>query len=111
MIKKEFMFINEQLDNDLKNRIDVLARVFLVKNRKKFIDDYIERNFTKLMGENRPLTSKEVMEMMQISRSTLNRRIKSGKLKPINPDEKNHRFLRSELVENLNSKKGGNYGR
>ena len=111
MIKKEFMFINEQLDNDLKNRIDVLARVFLVKNRKKFIDDYIERNFTKLMGENRPLTSKEVMEMMQISRSTLNRRIKSGKLKPINPDEKNHRFLRKELVENFNSKKGGNYGR
>ena len=107
MLKNEFLFINEQLDNDLKKRIDALARVFLVKNRKKFIDDYIERNFTKLMGENRPLTSKEVMNMLQISRATFCRRIKLGKLKPINPNEKVHRFLRSEVIEQINSRKEG----
>ncbi len=99
------------MDNALKRRIDVLVRTYFAKHRKKFIADYIEANFSKFMGEDRPLTSKEVMDMLQISRATLNRRINMEKIKPVNPDERVHRFLRSEVIEHLNSRKGGRYDR
>jgi predicted DNA-binding transcriptional regulator AlpA len=109
--EKKLLFINEEMDNELKKRIDVLVRVSLVKNRKRFIEEFISRNFCKFMGQDRPLTSNEVMEMLQISRATLNRRIKSQKINPINPDERIHRFLKSEVVESISSKKGGSYVR
>ena len=50
------------------------------------------------MGEDRLLTSDEVVEMLQISHQTLGRRIKQGKLLPVNPEAKrNYRFKRSDV--------------
>jgi len=109
--EKKMMFISEDMDNALKRRIDVLVRTYFAKHRKKFIADYIEVNFLKFMGVDRPLTSKEVMGMLQISRATLNRRINMGKIKPANPNERVHRFLKSEIIEHLNSRKGSCHGR
>jgi predicted DNA-binding transcriptional regulator AlpA len=40
------------------------------------------------MGEDRLLTSKEVVEMLQVSPQTLGRRIKQRKLVPVNPEAK-----------------------
>jgi len=103
--EKKWTFFSKEMDNELKKRVDLLTKVYLVKNRKKLIDEFIKENFCKLMGNDRPLTSKEVMDMLQISRATFSRRIKLGKLKPINPNEKVHRFLRSEVINFINSGK------
>jgi len=101
-----FMFITKELDEQLKTRVDFLVKVSLVKNRKKFIEDYISLNFSKFMGEDRLLTSEEVMNMLQISRPTLGRRIKTGVLNPVNPKVKrNYRFLKSD-INNLIERKG-----
>lgn len=91
-------YLTIEFKNELKKEIDKLVKVYLAKNRKKFIGEYIAAHITKFMGDDRPLTSKEVMDMMQISRATLNRRIKTGKLKPLNPDERNYRFMKSDIV-------------
>ena len=101
----KLIFISKELDDQLKRRVDVLVRQYLAIHRKQFIANYIKTNFSKFMGEDRPLTSKEVMDMLQISRATLNRRIKSKVIRPINPNEKVHRFLRSEIVECISSRK------
>ena len=100
-------FFSKEMKNELMWTIDIQVRVYLAKHRKRFIADYIRENFSKFIGEDRPLTSKEVMNMLQISRATFCRRIKLGKLKPINPNEKVHRFLRSEVIEQINSRKEG----
>jgi len=109
--KNEMTFFGKEMKNELKWTIDILVRVYLAKHRKRFIAEYIKENFSKFIGEDRPLTSKEVMYMLQISRATMNRRIKSGKLTPVNSDERVHRFLRSEVIEHLNSREGGRYDR
>jgi predicted site-specific integrase-resolvase len=57
------------------------------------------------MGEDHLLTSEEVMNILQISRQTFGRRVKSGVLKPVNPEAKRHyRFKKSdEAVEVMKS--------
>lgn len=105
--KKDFFLISKEFDEQLKKRVEILVVASMVKHRKRFIEDYIERNFSKFMGEDRPLTSEEVMNMLQISRQTLGRRVKSGALKPVNPEAKRHyRFKKSDIV-NLIERKGG----
>jgi predicted site-specific integrase-resolvase len=72
--------------------------------------DYIFQNLSKFMGEDRLLTSEEVMNMLQISRQTLGRRIKAGILNPVNPEAKrNYRFKKSDVV-NYIERKEVNYG-
>ena len=102
-------FINQELDEQLKKRVDALVRVSLVQNRKRFITDYIAKNLSKFMGEDRLVTSKEVMNMLQISRQTLGRRIKAGVLNPVNPEAKrNYRFMKSEITNSI-ERKGVNH--
>ncbi|MCS2957670.1 helix-turn-helix domain-containing protein [Bacteroides salyersiae] len=77
-----------------------MVKISLINQRKRWISDYIEKNFTKFMGEDRLLTSDEVVEMLQISHQTLGRRIKQGKLLPVNPEAKrNYRFKRSDVYK------------
>lgn len=105
-IKKEKIFICQEMDEMLKQRVDYLVKISLINQRKRWIADYIERNFAKFMGEDRLLTSKEVVEMLQISVQTLSRRIKQGKLVPVNLEAKrNYRFKRSDVYK-LIEKKG-----
>lgn len=104
--KKEKIFICQEMDEMLKQRVDYLVKISLKNQRKRWISDYIEKNFTKFMGEDRLLTSDEVVEMLQISHQTLGRRIKQGKLLPVNPEAKrNYRFKRSDVYK-LIEKKG-----
>ena len=77
----------------------------MINQRKRWISDYIEKNFMKFMGEDRLLTSDEVVEMLQISHQTLGRRIKQGKLVPVNPEAKrNYRFKRSDVYKLIENK-------
>ena len=104
--KKEKIFICQEMDEMLKQRVDYLVKISLINQRKRRISDYIEKNFTKFMGEDRLLTSDEEVEMLQISHQTLGRRIKQGKLLPVNPEAKrNYRFKRSDVYK-LIEKKG-----
>lgn len=72
--KKEKVFICQEMDEMLKQRVDYLVKISLINQRKRWIADYIEKNFAKFMGEDRLLTSKEVVGMLQISVQTLSRR-------------------------------------
>lgn len=104
--KKKKIFICQEMDEMLKQRVDYLVKISLINQRKRWITDYIEKNFAKFMSEDRLLTSKEVVEMLQISSQTLGRRIKQGELVPINPEAKrNYRFKRSDVFQ-LIEKKG-----
>lgn len=104
--KNETIFICQEMDGMLKQRVDYLVKISLINQRKHWIADYIEKNFTKFMGEDHLLTSDEVVEMLQISHQTLGRRIKQGKLTPVNPEAKrNYRFKRSDVYK-LIEKKG-----
>lgn len=69
--KKKKIFICQEMDEMLKQRVDYLVKISLINQRKRWITDYIEKNFAKFMGEDRLLTSKEVVEMLQISSQTL----------------------------------------
>ena len=105
-VKKEKVFICQEMDKMLKQRVDYLVKISLINQRKRWITDYIEKNFAKFMGEDRLLTSKEVVEMLQISPQTLGRRLKQGKLVPVNPEAtRNYRFKRSDVFQ-LIEKKG-----
>ena len=105
-METENLFLCREIDKQLEKRVAGLVVKHLVKNRKKFISDYIKKDMTQFMGEDRLLTSDEVMNMLQISRQTLYRRIKHGKLKPTNPDAKrNYRFKKSEVCNYI--EKGG----
>lgn len=104
--KKEAVFICQEMDELLKQRVDYLVKISLINQRKRWIADYIEKTFSKFMGEDRLLTSKEVIEMLQISVQTLSRRMKQGKLVPVNPEAtRNYRFKRSDVFQ-LIEKKG-----
>jgi len=105
---KEF-FICEEVDEMLKRRVDTLTKLYLIKNRKRLIYEFISKNFSKFMREDRLLTSDEVINMLQISRQTLGRRIKDGKLLPINPEAKrNYRFKREDVYKIIEGKGGKN---
>jgi predicted DNA-binding transcriptional regulator AlpA len=83
----------------------MLVKVYLARNRKKYIEDYIVQNFSRFMGEDRLLTSEEVLNMLQISRQILGRRIKAGILNPVNLDAKRHyRFKKSDVVNYVERK-------
>jgi len=102
---ESFSSILKELDEWLPKKVETLVKVSLVKNRKRYIMDYIDKNFSKFMEENRPLTSKEVMNMLQLSRQTLGRRIKAGVLKPVNPEAKrNYRFMKNDVVNLIQRK-------
>ena len=105
----ENLFLCREIDEQLKKRIAGLTVHYLVKNREKLISDYIEREMKRFMGEDRLLTSDEVMNMLRISRQTLYRRIKHGILKPVNPDAKrNYRFEKSEVFKCIDKEGGTN---
>jgi len=107
MVTKKNLFINKEVDEQLTKRVDFLVKVSIIKNRKRWIMDYFSENLSKFMGEDRLLTSDEVMNMLQISRQTLGRRIKNGVLTPVNPDAKrNYRFMKSEVVNYIEGKGG-----
>ncbi len=106
MKKNQSIFICPEMDNMLQKRVDTLVKVSILKQRKRWIADYIKKNFMKFMGEDHLLTSDEVTEMLQVSHQTLGRRIKQGKLIPVNPEAKrNYRFKRSDVYK-LIEKKG-----
>lgn len=96
------IFLSKDVDDMLKKRVDVLTKVYLIKNRKKLILNYIAENLAIFMSEDRLMTSEEVMNFLQISRSTLNRRIKNGILNPTNPEaSRNYRFKKSDVVNSI----------
>ena len=47
--KKEKIFICQEMDEILKQRVDHLVKISLINQRKRWISDYIEKNFTKFM--------------------------------------------------------------
>ena len=95
--KKENVFICQEMGEMLKQRVDYLVKISLINQRKRWIADYIEKNFTK--------TSDELVEMLQISHQTLGRRIKQGKLTPVNSEAKrNYRFKRSDVYRLIEKK-------
>ena len=103
--KNDFLFFNKAVDEQLKKRVDILVKVSLVNNRKQFIEGYILQNLSRFMGEDRLLTSKEVMNMLQISRQTLGRRVEAGVLVPTNPEAKrNYRFRKSDVINYIERK-------
>lgn len=109
--KNEKVFICQEMDEMLKQRVDYLVKISLINQRKRWIADYIEKNFSKFMGEDRLLTSKEVVEMLQISVQTLSRRIKQGKLVPVNSEAKrNYRFKRSDVYQLIERKESNCHG-
>jgi predicted DNA-binding transcriptional regulator AlpA len=105
MKTNESIFICPEMDKMLSQRVDALVKVSIIKHRKRWIMDYIEKNFLKYMGEDHLLTSDEVVEMLQISHQTLGRRIKQGKLVPVNFEAKrNYRFNRSDVFKFIETK-------
>ncbi len=104
-IKRNFKALDSETNEQWKQTIEVLVIAYLVKHRKRLVEDYITRNFSKLMAKDRPLTSEEVMDMLQISRSTLGRRVKAGILRPVNPEAKrSYRFERKDVINCINRK-------
>jgi predicted DNA-binding transcriptional regulator AlpA len=107
-IKRNFKCLDNETNEQWKQTIEMLIIAYLVKHRKRFIENYITQNFSVLMGEDRLLTSEEVLKMLQISRQTLGRRIKAGLLVPTNPEAKrNYRVKKSAVVNYIDRKKGG----
>ena len=103
--KKSIQFISKDLDERLGARVETFVKVYIIKNRKRLIMEYISEHFSKFMGEDRLLTSDEVMNMLQISRQTLGRRVKTGVLNPVNPEAKrNYRFMKSEVINYIERK-------
>ena len=101
--------IGKELDEQLEKTVKTLVVRYLGKYRKMLVEDYISRNFSKFMSEDRLLTSEEVMNMLQISRQTLGRRVKAGVLNPVNPEAKrNYRFKKNDVI-NLIERKGMKY--
>lgn len=96
------IFLSKDVDDMLKKRVDLLTKVSLIKHRKKLILNYISENLAIFMSEDRLMTSEEVMNFLQISRSTLNRRIKSKVLSPTNPEaSRNYRFRKSDVINSI----------
>lgn len=92
------MFLCKEVDDLLKVRVNVLAKAYAIKYVRKFAKEYIAENIPVLLSNSEYLTSKEVMSILKISRSTLNRRIKNGELNPVNPEAgRNYRFIKSEV--------------
>jgi len=105
MNTKNISLFSKEFDEQLEKEVERLVIKYLGKYRKKFIEDYISRNFKKFMGEDRLLTSEEVMNMLQISRQTLGRRMKDRVLIPVNPEAKrNYRFMKSDVINYINRK-------
>lgn len=96
------IFLTRDFDKMLNKRMDTLAKVYIIKNRKSLILNYIAENLAIFMSEDRLMTSEEVMNFLQISRSTLSRRIKEGILKPINPEaSRNYRFKKNDVISSI----------
>lgn len=92
------MFFCKEADELLKERVNVLVKAYAIKYARKFVKEYIAENLSVILSDAEYLTSKEVMSVLKISRSTLNRRIKNGELNPVNPEaSRNYRFIKSEV--------------
>ena len=103
------MFTSDELETYLEKEVEKLVVKYLGKWREKLLEDYIKRTFSKYMTEDRLLKTEEVMTILNISRSTVRRRVKSGVLKPVNPEAKrNYRFQKSD-IDNYIERKGTNY--
>lgn len=94
------IFFCKEADDLLKERVNILAKVYAIKYARLFVKEYLSKNLSVILSDSEYLTSKEVMSVLKISRSTLNRRIKNGELKPVNPESsRNYRFIKSEVYK------------
>jgi len=110
MKKQNFSLFNKEIEEYLEKRVETLVKKNMVIHRELNMR-YLAKNLPKFIGEDRLLTSEEVMEMLQISRQTLGRRIKDGVLIPTNPDAtKSYRFKKSDVI-NYIERKGADYVR
>lgn len=92
------MFFCKEADDLLKERLDVLAKAYVIKYARLFVKEYITENLSVILSDSEYLTSKDVMNILKISRSTLSRRIKKGELNPVNLEaNRNYRFIKSEV--------------
>lgn len=92
------MFFCKEADDLLKERLDVLAKAYVIKYARLFVKEYITENLSVILSDSEYLTSKDVMNILRISRSTLSRRIRNGELNPVNPEaSRNYRFIKSEV--------------
>lgn len=92
------LFLCKEADELLRKRVDLVAKAYVAKYARKYIKEFVAENLSILLSESEFLTSSEVMRILKISRSTLNRRIKSGVLRPINPEaDRNYRFVKKEV--------------
>jgi predicted DNA-binding transcriptional regulator AlpA len=106
-LKRNFKGLDSETNEQWKKTIETHVMAYLINHRERLIGDYIAQNFSKLMSQDRLLTSKEVENMLQISSSTLGRRIKAGILKPVSPDAKrNYRFRKSDILNYIEGKRG-----
>ena len=94
------MFFCKEADDLLKERVEVLAKVYAIKYTRHFAKQYLAENISVILSDSQYLTSKDVMSVLRISQSTLSRRVKNGDLCPVNPEAKrNYRFRRSDVFE------------
>ena len=69
-----------------------ILRVFFVKNKRWFIE------LIKTMTDAELLTIDEVTQILKVSRTTLYRYEKSGKISPVEINGRTKRYLRSDVV-------------
>lgn len=105
--EKFFALFSKEQGELLQKDIEKLVIIYLAKHRERLVADYIKRNFSKFMAEDRLLTSEEVMRILKISRQTFGRRVKSGALKPVNPEAKRHYRFKKSDIDNYIERKGG----
>lgn len=83
------------------SREDLLRqmKICFIQNRKWF-KKYLQKDFE----DEKLLTSNEVRKKLSISKTTLFRYVKDGKLVPVDLESRSYRFLKSE-VNNLVKRK------
>ena len=69
-----------------------ILRVFFIKNKKWFVDSIIKISDAEL------LTVEEVARIMKVSRTTLYRYERSGKITPVEINGRTKRFLKSDII-------------
>lgn len=96
---KEKIYLGKEMEDFLKDRVNILTQIYLVKHRKRIIEGYLRENISILVEKDRLLTSNEVCKLLQISNQTLGRKIKNKEIIPTNPTAKKcYKFKKSDIL-------------
>lgn len=109
-LKRNFKGLDSETNEQWKKTIETHVIAYLLNHREKLIGDYIAQSFSKLMSQERLLTSEEVMGILHISKSTMGRLRKAGLLTPVNPKSGRHfKYKKSDIDEYIKKKGGVNH--